>query len=103
METISVWVDGEIVDMPGDFIAPFTSPAPPPLTKLYKSTFIRRLSLSEAAVMEQVLQDEESWLRMLYHSVEYFMMDDALIMYLHMTLEGAFGETRADELLEPEL
>lgn len=73
------------------------------LTKLYKSTFIRRMSPSEAATMEQVLQDEEPWLRMLYHSVEYFMMDDALIMYLHMTLEGAFGEVRADELLEPEV
>lgn len=73
------------------------------LTKLYKSTFIRRMSPSEASVMEQVLQEEDAWLRMLYHSVEYFMMDDALVMYLHMTLEAAFGEPRADQLMEPEL
>lgn len=87
----------------GNVIATYTAPPVPALTKLYKSTFIRRMSPSEAALMEQVLGDEEPWLRMLYHSIEYFMMDDALIMYLHMTLGHAFGEHRADELLEPEL
>lgn len=87
----------------GNTIPAYVPPEPTPLTKLYKSTFIRRMSPSEATVMEQVLQDEDAWLRMLYHSIEYFLMDDALIMYLHMTLSGAFGESRADELLEPEL
>lgn len=90
-------------EMIGNTIPPYSPPEPTPLTKLYKSTFIRRMSPSEAAVLEQVLQEEDAWLRMLYHSIEYFMMDDALIMYLHMTLSGAFGELRADQLLEPEL
>lgn len=72
------------------------------LTKLYKSTFIYRMSFAEAATMEQVLLAEDPWMRMLYNSVEYFMMDDALIMYLHMLLTDTLGEARADELLEPE-
>lgn len=87
----------------GNVIPEYAEPPIPTLTKLYKSTFIRRMTSAEATAMEQALQAEDAWLRMLYHSIEYFMMDDALIMYLHMTLSGAFGETRADELLEPEL
>ena len=72
------------------------------LSKLYKSTFIRRLSASEATALEEVLNGEEAYLRLLYNSIEWFDMSDALIMYLHMTLETAFGTERANELLAPE-
>ena len=86
----------------GNTIPAYVPPEPVPLTKLFKSTFVRRMTASEAAAMEQVLQAEEPWLRMLYQSIEYFMLDDALVMYLHMTLENAFSGERADELLQPE-
>lgn len=72
------------------------------LTKLYKSTFIRRLTASEATALETVLNEEEAYIRLLYQSVEWFDVADALIGYLHMTLEMAYGKERADALLAPE-
>lgn len=71
-------------------------------TKLYKSTFIRRLTASEATDLEQVLNTEEAYIRLLYNSVEWFDVSDALVSYLHLTLTAAYGAERADELLAPE-
>lgn len=84
-----------------EFTTPDT-PEPVPLTKLYKSTFIRRLLASEATALEEVLNSEEAYLRLLYQSVEWFDVTDAMVMYLHMTLEAAFGTERANYLLAPE-
>lgn len=87
----------------GNVIPAYVPPLPPPLTRLYKSSFIRRMSASEAETMEGVLNAENAYLRMLYHSVEYFDMTDGLITYLHFVLADQFGENRANELLEPEV
>lgn len=86
----------------GNTIPPYVAPATPPLTRLYKSTFIRRMTPAEADTLEGVLLAEAAYLRMLYHSVEYFEMDDALVGYLHLVLTDALSEARADELLAPE-
>jgi hypothetical protein len=77
-------------------------PTQSPSTRLFKSTFIRRLSPSEATTLEGVLTSEEAWLRMLYQSVEFFDVADALVGYLHMILTEHLGEDRADVLLAPE-
>lgn len=71
-------------------------------TKLYKSTFIRRLTLSEAETLETILNGQEAYLRLLYNSVEWFDMSDGFVTYLDMALSEAFGEERASELLEAE-
>lgn len=70
--------------------------------RLYKSTFIRRLTASEAADLLQVLNNEEAYIQLLYQSVEWFDVTDALVSYLHLTLEAAYGKERADALLAPE-
>lgn len=75
---------------------------PPVKSRLYKSTFIRRLTASEATALETVLNEEEAYIRLLYQSVEWFDVADALVQYLHMTLEAAYGAERATALLEPE-
>lgn len=93
-------INGKLVDTPER--EPFESFVPPPNTKLFKSTFIRRMTPSEATFFEGVLASEEAYLRMLYHSVEWFDMADALVGYLHMTLAEHAGEARANELLAPE-
>lgn len=99
-------VNGVVTEMTPEEISELeagqVSYVPPPKTKLYKSNFIRRLSPSEAATLEGVLLSEDPWVRMLYHSVEYFMAPDALVGYLHMVLTGLYGEERADVLLEME-
>lgn len=86
----------------GGTIQPYVAPPAPALTRLYKSTFIRRMMPAEADTLEGVLLSEAAYLRMLYHSVEYFEMDDALVGYLHMVLTDALSEARANELLAPE-
>lgn len=68
--------------------------------KLYKSTFIERLSPEEAETFETKLNAHDlAKLRLMYHAVEYFVSDDPLVAVLHWELTQAFGETRADELL----
>lgn len=47
--------------------------------KLYKSTFIRRMSGSEATKLEEILLLEEPYIRLLFNSVEWFDISDALI------------------------
>lgn len=71
-------------------------------SKLYKSTFIRRMSIAEAASMYEILEAEEPWMKLLYNATDYFLVSDALIGYLHLILAEEFGEDRADELLTPE-
>lgn len=76
---------------------------PPEISKrLYKSTFIRRLNFEEATALEQILNEQEPYLRLLYNSVEWFDMDDGFVTYLSMILTEAFGEDRSIALLEPE-
>lgn len=67
---------------------------------LYKSTFIERMSVDQAATFETLLNAHElAKLRLMYHAVEYFISDDPLFAVLHWGLVQEFGETRADELL----
>lgn len=86
----------------GGVIAPFQAPPAPPKTKLYKSTLVRRMSREEAEAFEAMLAAEEAWFRMLYNSVEWFDVSDALVTYLHYSIVAHTGETRAGELLQPE-
>jgi len=70
--------------------------------RLYKSTFISRLSDDEAEIMETVLSAAPAKLRLMFNSVEYFVSDDPLFDTLHQTVSGALTPTRADELLAQE-
>lgn len=74
----------------------------PAKTKIYKSTFIRRMSASEAAIMYDILEGEEPWMKLLYNATDFFLINDALVGYLHMVLTSEFGEERANDLLELE-
>lgn len=87
----------------GGTIAPYVAQPELAKTRFYKSTLIRRMSPDEAASFEAVLQSEMPWLRMLYHSVEYFDVADALVGYMHLVIEAEAGTARADELLAPEV
>ena len=80
---------------------PAYDPAPAPDTpyRLFKSTFIRRMTESEAEVMEGALAEAPAKLRLMFNSVEYFVSDDPLFDELRGAVIAALGETRAEELL----
>src|SRR5690606_7329862 len=60
------WSNGHVVE--------YTPPEPEPSPyRLYKSSFIRRLSDDEAVTMEGVMASAPAKLRMLFNSVEYFI------------------------------
>jgi len=77
---------------------------PPATCRLYKSTFVRRLSDAEAATLEFILASSETSakLRQLYGAVEYFVSDDPLFDSLMAAVTGALGAARAKELLAAE-
>lgn len=87
----------------GNTIQPYVPKSPPSKVKLFKSTFILRMTPDEASLMEALLLQEQAWIRLLYQSVEYFVVNDGLVDYLRMVLAGQFGDKRADELLTPEI
>jgi len=85
----------------GNAIPPYEPPPPAPYV-LYKSTFIRRMSVQEAETMEGVLAAADAKLRLLFNSVEYFVSDDPLFADLRAAVATALGQQRADDLLAPE-
>jgi hypothetical protein len=95
----------------GNTIPPYVPPVQVPGPYwLYKSTFIRRMTLAEAELFEAGIIAQPAWMRLLYNSVEYFVSSDALIQALDAELAFALGEmlgdplagqARADELLGP--
>jgi hypothetical protein len=76
--------------------------------RLYRSTFIERMTPEEAETMEGLLMSEGPKLRLMYQAVEYFVSDDPLFAVLHwatavaLGVEGEPNLDRADELLGPE-
>jgi hypothetical protein len=86
-------------------IPPYTPPQPDADApyRLFKSIFINRLTEAEAATMEAVLAAAEPKLRLMFNSVEYFVSDDPLFATMHAAVAAALGETRADELLAPDV
>jgi hypothetical protein len=94
-----------------DVLAVYGLPGPLPRPYwLYKSTFIRRMTLAEAELFEAGIIAQPAWMRLLYNSVEYFVSSDALIQALNAELAFALGEllgdplagqARADDLLGP--
>lgn len=92
METqqeIEVWEAGQVVQEPT-------------LTRLYKSTLIRRLGGSLSAQFEDILANENAYVRMLFHASEWFGVDDAMVTYMHMVFEAELGLEAANALLEPD-
>lgn len=94
----------------GNVIAPYLPPDGSVVYRLYKSTFVRRMSIAEAELFESGILAQPAWMRLLYNSVEYFVSSDALIQALNAELAFALGEllgdplagqVRADELLGP--
>jgi len=73
---------------------------PTPPYRLYKSVFIERMTPEEAAILKNVLDNEEPKLQLMFASVEYFVSNDPLFAVLHWTVMRALeSEQRADELL----
>lgn len=76
--------------------------------RLYRSTFIERMTPEEAEIMEAVLMSEGAKLRLMYQAVDYFVSDDPLFAVLHWATAVALGEEgepnieRADQLLAAE-
>lgn len=67
--------------------------------KLFKSTFINRLTNEEAEIMETTLASADAKLRLLFNSIEYFKSDDPLFQVLNGAVASALGQERADILL----
>lgn len=88
------------------YVPPEVDPTPQPY-KLYKSTFIRRMKVTdevdEAQILESVLANAPSKLRMLFNSVEYFVSTDELFLELHDVIAQALTSDRASALLAPEV
>lgn len=102
-------VDGIIVEMAPEEVAAWEAEqatyTPPAASayRLFKSTFIRRMTSAEADVMEGVLAQADAKLRLLFNSVEYFVSDDELFSDLRDAVASSLSEQRADELLAPEV
>lgn len=85
----------------GNTIPAYEPPEPPPLTILYRSTFIGRMTASEASDFEAAMNGEQAYLRLMFAAHEYFDVREALVQYLELELTNLFGAARAAELLEP--
>jgi hypothetical protein len=99
-----------LAEVPGRVIPDAPVAEQPNVYRLYKSTFIRRMTMAEAELFEVGIIAQPAWMRLLYNSVEYFVSSDALIQALDAELAFALGEmlgdplagqARADELLGP--
>jgi hypothetical protein len=88
-----------LAEVPGRVIPDAPVAEQPNVYRLYKSTFIRRLTMAEADLFEQGLATLPPWMRLLYNSVEYFVSTDALIQAFNAELSHVFGQPRADDLL----
>lgn len=90
-------VDGVLVVAFPPSPEPEPEPEPPTNYVLFKSTFIRRMSEEEAAIMEMILAAPETpaKLRLLFNSVEYFVSDDPLFDNLMAAVAAALGADRA--------
>ena len=74
-------------------------PDPDAPYRLYKSVFISRLTSEEAETMEGVLHAADAKLRLMFHSVEYFVSDNPLFATLQVAVGTALTPERAAELL----
>lgn len=99
-----------LAEVPGRVIPDAPVAEQPNVYRLYKSTFIRRMTMAEAELFEAGIIAQPAWMRLLYNSVEYFVSSDALIQALNAELAFALGQllgdplagqARADELLGP--
>ncbi|NVO13909.1 MAG: hypothetical protein HXX10_07720 [Rhodoplanes sp.] len=87
----------------GNTPVPYVAPVPPPLTRLYKSTVWRRATDAEASTIDAQLQAAPARLRRLWDDSTVLDTDAAEFAALSAGFVAAFGQSRAGELLAPEM
>lgn len=71
--------------------------------QIAKTTPWRRMTENEAAILDAIMSETSARTKQIYMAAQYLSSDDELWGTLHAIIAEALGNSRADELLAPEV